>query len=80
MNHRPSFLVGLIGTGVGPSLTPAMHMVEGRAQGFDYVYRTLDGGHMAVHQAVDAFALITGTAPDAARMSRHFRELVANPS
>ncbi|WP_068272334.1 shikimate dehydrogenase [Aldersonia kunmingensis] len=42
--------------------------------------RTLDGGHMAVYQAVDAFALITGITPDAARMSRHFRRLVANPS
>ena len=41
--------------------------------------RTLDGGHMAVHQAVDAFALITGIAPDAARMSAHFRQLVTNP-
>ncbi len=39
--------------------------------------RTLDGGHMAVHQAVDAFALITGIAPDAARMTAHFRNLVA---
>lgn len=40
--------------------------------------RTLDGGHMAVHQAVDAFALITGLTPDADRMSQHFRRLVAN--
>lgn len=40
--------------------------------------RTLDGGHMAVHQAVDAFALITGRTPDAARMSRHFRGLVGS--
>jgi shikimate dehydrogenase len=38
--------------------------------------RTLDGGHMAVHQATTAFELITGIAPDAARMSRHFRSLV----
>lgn len=38
--------------------------------------RTLDGGHMAVHQATIAFELITGIAPDAARMSRHFRSLV----
>ena len=37
---------------------------------------TLDGGHMAVHQADDAFGLITGLTPDAARMSRHFRSLV----
>ncbi|MFD1858383.1 shikimate dehydrogenase [Aeromicrobium camelliae] len=39
--------------------------------------RTLDGGHMAVHQAVDAFRLITGIDPDVDRMSRHFRTLVA---
>ena len=38
---RP-FLVGLVGNGVGPSLTPAMHMAEGRANGLDYVYRTID--------------------------------------
>jgi shikimate dehydrogenase len=38
--------------------------------------RTLDGGHMAVHQATIAFELITGISPDAARMSRHFRSLV----
>jgi len=37
--------------------------------------RTLDGGHMAVHQATTAFELITGITPDAARMSRHFRSL-----
>jgi shikimate dehydrogenase len=38
----PPYLVGLVGTGVGPSLTPALHMAEGRAQGLDYVYRTID--------------------------------------
>jgi shikimate dehydrogenase len=37
--------------------------------------RTLDGGHMAVHQAATAFELITGITPDADRMSRHFRRL-----
>ncbi|GGF39953.1 shikimate dehydrogenase (NADP(+)) [Marmoricola endophyticus] len=36
------FLVGLVGDGVGPSLTPPMHMAEARAQGLDYVYRTID--------------------------------------
>ena len=35
---------------------------------------------MAVYQAVDAFALITGLNPDADRMTRHFRQLVANAS
>jgi shikimate dehydrogenase len=38
----PTYLVGLVGTGVGPSLTPALHMAEGRAQDLDYVYRTID--------------------------------------
>ncbi|MGM1058264.1 shikimate dehydrogenase [Saccharothrix sp. Mg75] len=38
--------------------------------------RVLDGGGMAVFQAVDAFALFTGVEPDADRMTRHFTELV----
>lgn len=37
---------------------------------------TLDGGAMAVHQAVDALALITGATPDPGRMTQHFRRLV----
>jgi shikimate dehydrogenase len=37
--------------------------------------RTLDGGGMAVFQAVEAFRLITGTAPDAERMLRYFASL-----
>ncbi|TNC10735.1 shikimate dehydrogenase [Methylobacterium terricola] len=37
--------------------------------------RTLDGGGMAVFQAVEAFRLITGVTPDPERMLRHFAEL-----
>ncbi len=37
----------------------------------------LDGGWMAVGQAVDAFALMTGCAGDSARMRTHFLELIA---
>jgi shikimate dehydrogenase len=37
---------------------------------------TLDGGGMAVFQAVEAFRLITGITPDAERMRRHFESLV----
>lgn len=37
--------------------------------------RTLDGGGMAVFQAVGAFRLFTGVEPDAERMLRHFRSL-----
>lgn len=39
--------------------------------------RVLDGGGMAVFQAVDAFRLFTGVEPDAERMLAHFAELVA---
>lgn len=42
-----------------------------RAQGC----RTLDGGSMAVFQAVEAFRLFTGITPDAERMLRHFRSM-----
>nr|WP_205864467.1 shikimate dehydrogenase [Planosporangium mesophilum] len=39
--------------------------------------RVLDGGAMAVFQAVDAFRLFTGVEPDAGRMLAHFKELIA---
>lgn len=42
--------------------------------------RTLDGGGMAVFQAVAAFQLFTGRAPDATRMLDHFQELGAELS
>lgn len=42
--------------------------------------RTLDGGGMAVYQAVGAFRLFTGIEPDAARMSRHFDALAHRPA
>ncbi|MGY1639044.1 shikimate dehydrogenase [Geodermatophilus sp. SYSU D00742] len=41
--------------------------------------RVLDGGGMAVFQAVDAFRLFTGVEPDAGRMLAHFTELVTGP-
>jgi shikimate dehydrogenase len=37
--------------------------------------RTLDGGGMAVFQAVEAFRLFTGVAADAQRMLRHFASM-----
>ncbi len=39
--------------------------------------RTLDGGGMAVWQAVGAFELFTGSVPDAQRMEQHFRSIVS---
>ncbi|MCI9889012.1 shikimate dehydrogenase [Micrococcales bacterium 31B] len=37
---------------------------------------TLDGGRMAVNQAVDAFTLFTGRAADAVRMRGHFLDMI----
>jgi shikimate dehydrogenase len=39
--------------------------------------RTLDGGGMAVFQAVGALRLFAGIEPDAARMRRHFEAMGA---
>jgi shikimate dehydrogenase len=39
--------------------------------------RTIDGGGMAVGQAVGAFEHFTGIKPDAARMAAHFRQLAS---
>lgn len=39
--------------------------------------RTLDGGGMAVFQAVGAFRLFTGREPDSERMLRHFAQMSA---
>lgn len=41
--------------------------------------RNLDGGGMAIYQAVGAFQLFTGIAPDAERMARHFDLLAHRP-
>jgi len=38
-------------------------------------YKTMDGGHMNVGQALGAFKLFTGLEPDAERMMRHFKSL-----
>lgn len=41
MNTK-SYLVGLIGSGIGGSLSPAMHEEEGSRLGLHYVYRRID--------------------------------------
>ncbi|WP_182525637.1 shikimate dehydrogenase [Nocardioides dongkuii] len=42
MSARRSFLAGLFGQGVGPSLTPELHEREAVRQGVRYVYKTVD--------------------------------------
>ena len=39
---QPSFLIGLIGSGIQASRTPEMHMLEANRQGLRYVYKLID--------------------------------------
>jgi len=55
MVERQSILVGLIGAGIQSSLSPAMHMREGEAQGFRYDYRLID---------LDVLGLTTAALPE----------------
>ena len=42
LDSRRSILAGLLGQGVGPSLTPELHEREAARQGIRYVYKTVD--------------------------------------
>ncbi|WP_327726858.1 shikimate dehydrogenase [Streptomyces sp. NBC_00487] len=42
VSSRDSYLVGLIGSGIGPSLSPALHEREADRQGLRYLYRLID--------------------------------------
>lgn len=46
-----SVRAGLIGSGIQASLTPAMHMREGEAQGFSYEYELIDLGKIGATAA-----------------------------
>jgi shikimate dehydrogenase len=54
-----------------PLVTPLLQAAADRG------CRTLNGAGMAVHQAADAFELITGRAADRDAMFRDFDEMVA---
>lgn len=44
MTQQTSFVLGLIGAGIGASLTPAMQEHEGSASGLNVTYRGIDAG------------------------------------
>ncbi|MHC9293360.1 shikimate dehydrogenase [Mycobacterium sp. LTG2003] len=74
---RP-YLVGLVGTGVGPSLTPALHMAEGRAEGLDYVYRTIDLNEFGIapHQIGEVLSWARTLGYDALNITHPCKQLV----
>lgn len=85
-----------VGMHAHPGLPLDVDLIESRHWVADVVYRpietelikaaaakgcrVLDGGHMAVGQAVDAFRLITGVEPDGVRMRKHFLDLLQQGS
>ena len=42
MHPKPSFLVGLIGSGIAASRTPPMHEAAADAAGIRYLYKKID--------------------------------------
>lgn len=48
--EKDSLLIGLIGSGLDGSLSPAMHEREGERQGFRYVYKRIDLAKLKVGQ------------------------------
>ena len=58
-----SVLVGLIGTGIQASRTPAMHEREGAAQGVAYVYKIID---------LDTLGLTAAALPELLNAARRF--------
>jgi shikimate dehydrogenase len=58
-----SVLVGLIGSGIQASRTPAMHEREGAAQGVAYVYKTID---------LDVLGLSAAALPELLNAARRF--------
>ena len=57
-----SILVGLVGAGIGASLTPRMHEEEGAAQGLRYVYRLIDLDVLGLTAAFWHISLVAGIA------------------
>ncbi len=55
LDAQPAVLVGLIGSGIGASLTPALHEREGAEQRLRLIYRRID---------LTALALDTGALPE----------------
>ncbi|ABC93420.1 shikimate 5-dehydrogenase protein (plasmid) [Rhizobium etli CFN 42] len=85
IHATPTGMAKYPGTPLPPELLEASHWVaeivyfpletELLRQARQRGCRTLDGGGMAVFQAVGAFRLITGREPDAGRMLAHFKTM-----
>src|SRR5262245_681276 len=68
--HRMSYLVGLVGAGIGTSLSPALHEAEADALGLRYLYRVLD---------LDSLGVPAGDVVRAARLGGYTGLNVTHP-
>ncbi|WP_419702620.1 shikimate dehydrogenase [Promicromonospora sp. NFX87] len=70
------YRVALLGNGIKPSLSPALHMAEARRLGLDYEYRTVDlSGRRAVDLGVELQRL-EDAGFDAANVTHPFKQAV----
>ncbi len=73
-----SYLVGLVGTGIGPSLSPALHEREADRLGLRYLYRRLDLGELglAPEQTGDVIAAARLAGYDGLNVTHPCKQLV----
>lgn len=73
-----SYLVGLVGTGIGPSLSPALHEREAERLGLRYLYRRLDLGELGLSpaQTGDLLAAARLTGFDGLNVTHPCKQLV----
>lgn len=73
-----SYLVGLVGTGIGPSLSPALHEREAERLGLRYLYRRLDLGALGLtpEQTGDLLTAARITGYDGLNVTHPCKQLV----
>lgn len=72
------YLLGLLGAGVGPSLTPLMHMEEARHHGLSYVYRIIDTGqdHFDDQQLTDVLRSVVQLGFDGLNVTYPYKQQI----
>ncbi len=75
---QQSYLLGLIGEGVRPSLTPTMHEQESAAQNLSFVYRPIDLTELDLPASDVGRLLQNGVIPAAKRLGACNTVLIRN--
>src|SRR4051812_13578061 len=82
LTQTDTYVVGLIGAGIGTSLSPALHEREAAELGLPYAYRTLDTdvlgvdvGEIVARARADGYAGLNVTHPCKQRVLEHLDAL-----